>query len=77
MLDLDYILDYLQSDCVVDIYDCTSGKTIAQDLSEQEAREWHDSHDYDFCSFEPIQRIDDHGETIFGIVFNVENVEER
>ena len=76
MLDINDLLDYAQSDCVFDIYDCTTGKTIAKDLEREQLEEWHESHSYELLSFEPIQRVDEQDQTIFGIVWNVDNVEE-
>lgn len=75
---IDDLLDYTQDDCVIDIFDCDLGATIKTGLSIDEAREWHEHHNYDLWSFEPIQRKEDDSENVvFGIVFNVGKVEEE
>lgn len=81
MYDINDLLDYVQIDCVVDIFDCDTGEILVHDLSIQQAREWHEEHSYELLSFEPIQRVDlSKKETnyhVFGIQFNVEKVEAR
>ena len=79
MLDLDFLCDYIQDDCVVDIYDCDSNNydCIKKDLSIDEVREWGENHSCEIYSIEPIQRKDNNGETIFGLVINVGKVEEN
>lgn len=81
MLDIYDLLDYAQDDCVFDIFECDSRNafdcTIEKGLSRDELQEWLEKHSYSLCSFEPIQRKDEHGDTIFGIVWNVERVEEN
>lgn len=75
---IDDLLDYVQLDCVIDIFDCDLGATIKTGLSIHEARKWHEHHNYDLWSFEPIQRREDFsGNIVFGIVFNVGKVEEE
>lgn len=78
MLDLDFLLDYVQDDCVIDIYDCDSNDydCVAKGLTIEQAREWGENHSYELYSIEPIQRKDNLGETIFGLVINVGGVEE-
>lgn len=80
MYDIEDLLDYVQTDCVIDIYDCDSNTTI-HDLSIEQAREWHEDHEYELLSFEPIQRVDlnkkDNNYHAFGIQFNVQKVEAR
>lgn len=77
MLDISDLRDYIIDGCEFDIYDIGSEKNIAQGLDEYELEEWCDNHDYELCSFEPTQRKDERGITVFGITFNVDNVEER
>ena len=79
MLDLDDLLDYTQDDCVIDIYDCDSNdyECCAKDLTIEEAREWHENHSYRLYSFEPIQRKDEYGGVVYGILFNLGDIEER
>ena len=78
MLDINDLLDYAQDDCVFDIYDCDLGVNIKEGIDRNELQEWLENHSYDLCSFEPIQRDDTerkHG-VVYGIVWNVEKVEE-
>lgn len=77
MLDLDYLLDYVQDDCVIDIYDCDSDDydCVVKDLSIEEAREWGENHSYELYSIEPIQRKDNSGNVVFGLVINVGSIE--
>lgn len=78
MLDISDLLDYTQDDCVIDIFDYDLGVNLKESLSISEARNWAENHSYELGSFEPIQRDDTergHG-VVFGIVFNVGNVEE-
>ena len=81
MYDIDDLADYVQYDCVVDIYNVDTDTLVACDLSIQQAREWHEDYEYELVSFEPIQRVDlnkkDNNYRAFGIQFNVENVSER
>ena len=83
MYDINDLLDYVQIDCVIDIFDCLgkSCDAIRKDLTIYEARKWHEEHNYELVSFEPIQRVDlSKKETnyhVFGIQFNVTNIEER
>ena len=79
MLDLDDLLDYTQDDCVIDLYDCDSKDydCVAKGLSIDEAREWASNHSYELYSFEPIQRKDEKGEVVFGILFNLGRIEEE
>ena len=77
MLDIGDLLDYCQDDCVFDIFDCDVGANIKENIDRDELEEWCEKHDYEFCSFEPIQRDDTdrgHG-VVYGIVFNVSKVE--
>jgi len=78
MFDLDDLLDYTQDDCVIDLYDCDSKDydCVAKGLSIYEAREWASNHSYELYSFEPIQRKDENGEVVFGILFNLGSIEE-
>ena len=79
MFDINDLLDYVQDDCVFDIFECDSTAfdcVIAKKLSRDELEDWLERHTCDLCSFEPIQRKDERGDTIFGIVWNVENVED-
>lgn len=75
MLGIDELLDYIVDGCEFDVYDLNTDKTIAQGLDDSEIREWHENHDYELCSLEPTQRKDNYGNVVFGITFNVENVE--
>ena len=79
MLDISDLLDYAQDDCVFDIFDCDSRNafdcTIEKGLSREELENWLNTHSHELYNFEPIQRKDDKGNTIFGIVWNVGNVE--
>ena len=75
MLGIDELLDYIVDGCEFDVYDLNNDKNIAEGLSDDEIREWHENHDYELCSLEPTQRKDKYGNTVFGITFNVENVE--
>ena len=77
MLDIRDLLDCAQDDCVFDIYDCNEEKNIAESLDRHELEDWLDHHNYDLCSFEPIQRKDQTGSVVYGLVWNVENVEEE
>jgi len=80
MLDIYDLLDYVQDDCMFDIFECDSRAfdcTIAKDLSREELEGWLEHHSCDLLSFEPIQRKDNNDNTIFGIVWNVERVEEN
>ena len=80
MLDINDLLDYVQDDCVFDIYDCDKGLNIKESIDREELESWVSENDYELCSFEPIQRKDRNTmncPTIFGIVWNVEKVEER
>lgn len=79
MLDIGDLLDYCQDDCVFDIFDCNLGANIKESIDRNELEEWCEKHDYQLESFEPIQRKEQRAvgsETIYGIVFNVSNVEE-
>ena len=79
MFDLDDLLDYVQDDCVIDIYDCNGGELdcLVKDMSKDEARTWHENHSYTLESFEPIQRKGAGGRVEFGIVFNLSDIEDR
>ena len=77
MLDINDLLDYVQDDCVFDIYDLYKGKNIVEGIDREELESWLENHTYELCTFEPIQRKDKNCDlTIFGIVWNVDNVEE-
>lgn len=80
MYDIQDLLDYVQTDCTIDIFDCDEGTTTT-DLTFEQAREWHEDHEYELLSFEPIQRVDlskkDNNYHVFGIQFNVQKVEAR
>lgn len=80
MYDIQDLLDYVQTDCTIDIFDCDEGTTTT-DLTIEQAREWHEDHEYELLSFEPIQRVDlnkkDNNYRVFGIQFNVQKVEAR
>lgn len=75
MLGIDELLDYIIDGVEFDVYDINTEKNIAEGLSDDEIREWHENHDYELCSLEPTQRKDANGNTVFGITFNVDNVE--
>ncbi len=75
MLGIDELLDYIIDGVEFDIYDLDSEKNIAEGLDESELIEWHENHDYELCTFEPTQRKDANGNTVWGITFNVDNVE--
>jgi len=80
MLDIDDLLDYAQDDCVFDVYDCDKGVNIVEGCDKEYLENWHETHAYDLCSFEPIQRQEtgfSGNQTIFGIVFNVSKVEDN
>ena len=53
MLDFETLLDYLIDDYKVNIFDIITGEDIEKDLSIDEAKDWAESHEHDFCSFEP------------------------
>lgn len=76
MLEISDLRDYIIDGCEFDIYDLQEGKNIAEGLDDEELEEWCENHNYDFCTFEPTQRKDVNGNTVFGITFNVDNVEE-
>lgn len=78
MLDINDLLDYCQDDCVFDIFDCDLGANIKESIDRNELEEWCENHSYNLESFEPIQRKEQRVvscETIFGIVFNVSEVD--
>ena len=77
MLEISDLRDYIIDGCEFDIYDLQEGKNIAEGLDDYELEEWCDAHDYELCTFEPITRRDNSGNTVFGITFNVDNVEEK
>lgn len=78
MLDILDLLDYIQDDCVFDIYDCDSKDydCVAKGLEREQLEEWANNHSYRVYSLEPIQRKGEQGDTIFGIVFNLGEIEE-
>ena len=76
MLEITDLFDYIIDGCVFDIWDMDSEQTIEEGMSQEELQEWCDNHSYELCSFEPCQRKEDN-EVVFGIVFNVCNIEER
>ena len=78
MLDLDTLLDYVFDDSVIDLYDCDSKNydCIKQGLTIDEAREWAENHSHEVYSFEAIQRKDESGNVVWGILFNLGKVEE-
>lgn len=53
MLDIETLLDYFIEDYEVNIFDISEGKDIEVGLSVEEAKEWAQEHEHDFCSFEP------------------------
>ena len=79
MLDMDDLLDYVQDDCVIDIFDCYGKecKAMIEGMSKDEAKAWHENHSYTLVSFEPIQRKGAGGRVEFGIVFNLSDIEDR
>ena len=77
MLDISDLRDYIIDGCEFDIYDINVGMNIAEGLDDSELSDWCDNHDYELCTFEPTTRMNKSGDTVFGITFNVENVEER
>lgn len=76
MYNIDDLIDYAQTDCVFDIYDVFNGEVVAKGLTQEQGRKWHEEHEYELVSFEPIQRIDLNEKTgvAFGIQFNVNKV---
>lgn len=72
MLDLDTLLDYVQEDCEITIYDLDHDKDIVKKMSIEEAREWAYNHSCEVCSFEPTPKVLPYD---FGITFNVCGVE--
>lgn len=72
-MDIHELLDYVQSDCTITIFDIDKGKNIENNLSIDEAREWAENHSCELCSFEPTPQ---ENKFDFGITINVEGVEE-
>lgn len=78
MLDIIDLLDYIQDDCVFDIFDCDSNDydCIKKDLDREQLETWAEGHRYKVYSIEPIQRKDNFGDVVYGIVFNLGEIEE-
>ncbi len=74
VLDLDTLLDYVQDDCTITIFDCDKGEDIEKGLTIDEARQWAYEHACDLCSFEPTPKVN---EWDFGITINVSDVEDN
>ena len=53
MLDLFDLLDYLQDDTEITIFDLDACEDIEKDLSIEEARRWLERHAYELESIEP------------------------
>ena len=77
MLDIVDLLDYIQDDCVFDIFDCDSDDydCVKKGLNREQLENWASKHTYGVYSIEPIQRKDKFGEVVFGIVFNLGEIE--
>lgn len=76
MLDISDLKDYIIDGCEFDIYDIDNDSTIAEGLDDAELQDWHESHNYELCTFEPTQRKDENGNVVFGITFNLCDIED-